>query len=581
MDQVSTPERLNEGLCPEQFKICVPKASTLLRKPWGDEKRWKHHVRHLKHAYDLTGDVEIEDCWTCDGKPGWRLRGEYAVAHAREVHEQIHRQVLGLEQVSAIDVGFAIWERRNRFGDFLAIRVHVNRKQPPEQLAKQGLASFTQPSFLVNHQRGLGADGGAVASGGPVSPIDGSSTIRGGGVGEFGARAARGGKFRTANPLANRLGIKRRVTGDSALRISESEEDAPSESSPQNDESKHCGSTVGNPAPGTEGRCESEEGEVVDCCLPCPDPQRGLDSVADRKAHIGRLFADDFRQNPRLWQTLSRYPIGGVRIEDFSAFCPLPIEETERIEQVRVCIGGVPIDIINAQYRPAVAHPGGDAQRGVFVDKAKRNEELTPEESLFVGRGRVSPLVGGVSIGSVTDQAGTLGTIVWDQTDGTPCILGNWHVLAGSPSARVGQPIYQPAIFDGGSEDDVVAQLKRWHLGSRGDAALAELNHNRAYAAGQILGLWAPVSGYLAPKLNMEVRKSGRTTGFTEGFVDGIALATNIDYGNGAIRFFRDQFHIAPLEPGLDVSQTGDSGSIVVTSFEPEQQGSSGTCVGE
>lgn len=232
-------------------------------------------------------------------------------------------------------------------------------------------------------------------------------------------------------------------------------------------------------------------------------------------------------------------------------------------ERLQVC--GVSIDIVQAKYFPSVLNSESDSDGCVFVDPPRTSAELSEEEQLLTGRCRVNPLVGGISVGSVTGQAGTLGTIVWDRTDGTPCLLSNWHVLAGNASATVGQPCYQPALFDGGTEADTVAHLKRWHLGELGDAAIAELANVRQYASGEVMGLWHPLAGYQQPELNMEVLKWGRTTGFTQGFIDGIHLATSIDYGNGVVRYFKDQFHIAPLYSGHNVSQVGDSGSLVLT----------------
>lgn len=240
-----------------------------------------------------------------------------------------------------------------------------------------------------------------------------------------------------------------------------------------------------------------------------------------------------------------QYPILGVHKDDLSC-C-----------QDRLCICGVPLDIISARYFPAA---------GVFVEPPKTSRELGNKEALRTGSGRIEPLVGGVSVGSVSGQAGTLGIVAWDRTDRTPCLVGNWHVLAG-PSAAVGQPCYQPALFDGGTEADAVGHLKRWYIGELGDAAIAELDGTRDYASGEILGMWHPIAGHRAPRLNLEIRKWGRTTGFTEGFIDGVHLATNVDYGRGVVRYFRDQFHIAPLKRGENVSQTGDSGSLVLWSL--------------
>lgn len=493
---------MNQWLCPDEFEIHVPQASTLLGRQWRDPQSWRRYLGHLDKKYRIEVSKSADECTSCEGKLSWRLRGKDAIAHAREVHEHIYRKVLGLEQVSAIDVGFALLERQRRFGNFLAIRVHVNRKQPPERLIEQGFASFTQPTHLL--ESGF------------------SSSV-------------------------NR----------STFEVSPSRSGAP-----RGGPSKSLTLALHLPA-------VPEELEKARA----PAPQECVRSkrTGGCQKHLERLFARSCRANPRLWEQPLQYPIGGVGADDLSIFLPLSIEETKHLDQVRLCLCGVPIDIVNAQYRPAVTHPGGDARSGVFVGVPQTSNELPNDENLLIGRGRVNPVVGGISVGSVTSQAGTLSTIVWDRTDGMPCMLSNWHVLAGSPGAQVGQPIFQPALFDGGTEDDVVARLKRWHIGEDGDAALAELTHDRAYATGEILGLWSPVAGYLAPELNMTVRKWGRSTGFTQGFIDGIALATNIDYGNQVVRFFRDQFHIAPLFIGDDVSQTGDSGSLVVTSLAPLQ----------
>ena len=506
--------KLNKGLDPKKFKICVPKKSELLmnweldtkKEAKGNPKKgsWESYLEELAEAYDLKWQPKApyEDCVSCDCKPGRVLRGDWAIAHACRVHDRIHRQALGLEQVSAIDVGFAIKEQKKQFDNLLAIRIHVNRKQSPDQLIRLGFASLTQAASAVpRSQRGNKTSAG-------------QKNVR-----EDGGR-------RVA-PLTFC-----RYPGEDPIRQ--------------------------EPPP-----CDHSEGTPCGCC--CTKRYRELWKLLNEEF-------DDLRRTSggrSLSRLLDHYPISGVGEEDLSIFC----EEgkiPERLNDLRLCICGVPIDVINAEYNPSAAnHPGGDADSGVFVGEPRRSDELSDAEVDLIGRGRVNPLVGGISVGSITGQAGTLGTIVWDRTDGTPCVLSNWHVLAGTPTAQVGQPTYQPALFDGGTEDDVVAHLKRWRLGTEGDAAIAELSGSRDYASGEVLGLWHPISGYLAPKLNMEVRKWGRTTGFTQGFVDGIHLATNIDYGRGVVRYFKEQFHIAPLVRGQDVSQVGDSGSLVVTSLRP------------
>jgi len=280
-----------------------------------------------------------------------------------------------------------------------------------------------------------------------------------------------------------------------------------------------------------------------------------------------------------------RYPVSGVSRHDLSC-CRAPEEdgkdrksrkrsgkEKETSAKVplppRLSIHGVPLDIIGKAYFPA-GRRSGFGREGVFAKPPQTSKELRHEELLFTGRNRVNTLVGGLSIGNETGTAGTLSSIVWDRTDGTPCMLGNWHVMAGDFSAGIGQPCYQPALFDGGTAEDAAGHLKRWVLGGEGDAALAELSGDRNFASSEVIGMWHPVSGTTPPSLNLEIRKWGRSSGYSKGFIDGIQMAVNLDYG-GMVRHFTDQFHIAPLYDGDSVSQLGDSGALVLARYDLDQ----------
>lgn len=220
------------------------------------------------------------------------------------------------------------------------------------------------------------------------------------------------------------------------------------------------------------------------------------------------------------------------------------------------------IDIIEANYRPAaLAQP---PRRGPVLESPRSRRDINR-------RRRLDPLVGGISIGNSHTPVGTLGALVWDKTDGTVCVLSNWHVLAGHLHAEVGSPCFQPGRFDQGTSNDVVARLKRWSFDRQTDAAIAELTGSRHYCAGEILELEQPISRTADPYLGMVVMKSGRSTKVTKGFVDGLYFSTAIEYSNGVVREFEDQIHIAPLppecesDPILPISDSGDSGSIWVT----------------
>jgi endonuclease G, mitochondrial len=225
----------------------------------------------------------------------------------------------------------------------------------------------------------------------------------------------------------------------------------------------------------------------------------------------------------------------------------------------------VTMDVIEAEYRL------------VQLAQSPRPSTVreTPQKLTEVNRRRrIDPLVGGISIGSPRVPVGTLGALVWDREDGSVCILSNWHVLAGDPNAEVGNPCFQPGLFDHGRSSDVVARLKRWSFNRQTDAAIAELTGSRRYSTGEILSMFQTIKGTTAPYLGMKVRKSGRSTGFTWGFIDGLFFSAAIEYSNGVVQVFEEQIHIAPLNKDEPISKPGDSGSVWVTNDpDPEKEG--------
>jgi hypothetical protein len=214
--------------------------------------------------------------------------------------------------------------------------------------------------------------------------------------------------------------------------------------------------------------------------------------------------------------------------------------------------------------------------------------------------GKFRPAPGGVSIGHYQISAGTLGCIVRDKTTGDRLILSNNHVLANSNAAQIGDPIIQPGGADGGTvANDLIARLERFCaidfgtnsgsdcgiastyagfgnaiaslLGSRhrvtvlranpqavnvADAAVARpINDNDVLD--EILNI-GEISGTVEGTLGMQVRKSGRTTGFTTGTINTIEATVSINYGPGQVATFENQFVAGPMSEG------GDSGSLIV-----------------
>lgn len=204
---------------------------------------------------------------------------------------------------------------------------------------------------------------------------------------------------------------------------------------------------------------------------------------------------------------------------------------------------------------------------------------------------RMRPAPGGVSIAHAKVTAGTLG-ILAHRRSGEAVILSNNHVLANSNDARPGDAILQPGPYDGGRPQDAVAslaefvpiQFKERDLGSLGrlfERALAPILAplglglqrlpsgktnlvDAAVAAPRSGDLVAPdileigrVAGTADAALGKRVRKSGRTTGLTQGRITGLDAVVEVDYG-GKSAVFRGQI-VSDL-----LSRGGDSGSLIV-----------------
>jgi len=212
---------------------------------------------------------------------------------------------------------------------------------------------------------------------------------------------------------------------------------------------------------------------------------------------------------------------------------------------------------------------------------------------------RWRPAPAGVSLGHFQITAGTLGCVVRDRTTSKRLILSNNHVMANSNDAALGDAILQPGPADGGNEvEDTIAILERFcpiefnvapptcSL-ARGAASLANgvarllgskhrleaikvdaeaSNLVDAAAAlpladdsilDEILEIGV-VDGTTPATLGMAVRKSGRTTGLTEGEITILNATVTVGYGSGRSALFEDQIITGAMSAG------GDSGSLLV-----------------
>lgn len=215
---------------------------------------------------------------------------------------------------------------------------------------------------------------------------------------------------------------------------------------------------------------------------------------------------------------------------------------------------------------------------------------------------RLRPAVPGASIAHYKVTAGTFGAVVRDRETEELLILSNNHVLANATNGcdgkcDIGDPVYQPGSYDGGTEGDQIGTLLRYvplcrfskdvncraasmairatnavirtirpfynlRLETVGhtnlaDCALArpaspDLISPEVLEIGRVNGAGEVVAG-------AGVKKSGRTSGLTAGSVKAVRVALNVNmgHGNDVVRF-QDQV-VAEMK-----SQPGDSGSLIL-----------------
>jgi hypothetical protein len=237
------------------------------------------------------------------------------------------------------------------------------------------------------------------------------------------------------------------------------------------------------------------------------------------------------------------------------------------------------------------------AEKDVVPKKIKDMEtdvfQTEEIKALAVDRtSKIRPAPGGVSIGHPQVTAGTLGMLV--KKGGTLRILSNNHVLANSNDANIGDETWQPGKYDGGASADTIGHLSDFipvlFVGDSGCPimkAIIRVLNLLALALGsssripnaisnpinkvdcaisrplvdedisqEILEIGEP-AGFGEAKAGDKVKKSGRTSGLTQGEVVAIDGISNVNYGDKTA-IFEDQIVTSAI------SQGGDSGSVVL-----------------
>ncbi|MFC1608029.1 hypothetical protein ACFL47_08665 [Candidatus Latescibacterota bacterium] len=175
------------------------------------------------------------------------------------------------------------------------------------------------------------------------------------------------------------------------------------------------------------------------------------------------------------------------------------------------------------------------------------------------------PVPIGVSTGHPAITAGTIGARVTDGSD--VYALSNNLVYADENMSSIGDTVIQPGTYDGGATPaDAIGTLFDYEpINFSGadnliDAAIALSSADNLGKATPSDGYGIPQSNAVVARVNLKVKKYGRTTGFTKGKVFAIKATVNVGYDSSVARFVNQ----IVITPGT-FSAGGDSGSLIVS----------------
>lgn len=265
-------------------------------------------------------------------------------------------------------------------------------------------------------------------------------------------------------------------------------------------------------------------------------------------------------------------------------------KEVDKADFVEPQYEGFPTDV--EEMEPCFATNMMAPPEELVIDHDKLMEFELPEgrgqaeDIPLLLRNRIRPVIGGYSVGHFRITAGTIGLCVRDRFYGSSnrhfYILSNNHVLANCNYARIGDPILQPGPYDGGHHPaDTIARLSRYvpidfqpNAANLVDAAIAHVNFSNVsreiYWLGYVKAMMTRQTllqkfiESIFTKKRIDVQKTGRTTDYTTGWIEGMNATVNVNYPGNRVARFVDQIII---KPG-DFSAGGDSGSLVLDTDE-------------
>jgi len=224
-------------------------------------------------------------------------------------------------------------------------------------------------------------------------------------------------------------------------------------------------------------------------------------------------------------------------------------------------INGVPVRVFETDEIKAIDGPPGNNHKQAFA----------PPVPMGVSTSSASVFGGIASVGTLGYRVFRLG-----QPNNVGYITNN-HIAGSSgpnhcpvkinpanlPPFRLAQ--CQPSVFEVGNSCSPIGNLVQAVPIIMGglyqntvDAAFVKSNRNLVNKT--ILDIGDPSPKLQAPAVNLTVRKSGRTTGFTQGTIQTINVTVNVSYGACGIARFVGQIAIVPG----NFAAPGDSGSPIL-----------------
>lgn len=148
-------------------------------------------------------------------------------------------------------------------------------------------------------------------------------------------------------------------------------------------------------------------------------------------------------------------------------------------------------------------------------------------------------------------------------------ILSNNHVLnddVGNDNS--GTDILQPGVADNGTIADKIAELYgAIPIDFASKNNFVDLALARPMDDVSLLPLMLQIGEIrdeVVPEIDMLVKKMGRTTAFTQGIIDDVNVKIGVRY-DGDTAVVKDTIVITGHGPGIPFSDSGDSGSLILT----------------